>query len=143
MIDLKALETDPDGFTRALRRRGDVASLDELVRLAKERKETIQSKEKLQVERNTANEAMKKATPEERERNRERLRAIGDEVKGLEAKQREVEEKLDALALVVPNVPRDDVPEGKDEHGNVEVRRVLEPRKIENPKDHVDIATKL
>lgn len=143
MIDLKALETDPDGFTRALRRRGDVASLDELVRLAKERKEAIHAKEKLQVERNTANEAMKKATPEERERNRERLRAIGDEVKGLEAKQREVEEKLDALALVVPNVPRDDVPQGKDEHGNVEVRKVLTPRVIENAKDHVDIATRL
>jgi seryl-tRNA synthetase len=64
-------------------------------------------------------------------------------VKELESAQREVEEKRDALALVIPNTPRADVPEGRDEHGNVEVKKVLEPRKIESPKDHVDLGASL
>ena len=86
---------------------------------------------------------MKKASPEERERNREQLRALGDQIKEFEGTQREVEEQLDALALVMPNPPRDDVPLGANEHGNVEVRRVLAPRQIDNARDHVDIATSL
>lgn len=143
MIDLKALENDPEGFARALRRRGDVPNVDEVVKLSQQRKETIQSLQALQEERNKLNEGMKKATPEEREAGRDKMRALGDRVKALEGEQRDVEEKLNALALVIPNPPRPDVPEGKDEHGNVEVRRVLEPRKIDGAKDHVDIGAAL
>lgn len=143
MIDLKALENDPDGYAAALRRRGEVPSLDDVVRLSRERKHAIIAKEALQSERNAANDAMKKASPEERERNREQLRALGDQIKEFEGTQREVEEQLDALALVMPNPPRDDVPLGANEHGNVEVRRVLAPRQIDNARDHVDIATSL
>lgn len=143
MIDLKALENDPDGFARGLRRRGDVANLDEVVKLAQQRKQTIQALQVLQEERNRLNEGMKKATPAEREASRDQMRGLGDKVKLLETEQRDVEEKLNALALVIPNPPRADVPEGKDEHGNVEVRRILEPRKLDAPRDHVDIATTL
>ncbi|MCC7109208.1 MAG: serine--tRNA ligase [Deltaproteobacteria bacterium] len=140
MIDLKALEQDPDAFAAALRRRGDVANLDELLRLSRERKELIGKLQALQEERNKLNEGMKKATPAEREAGRDRMRKLGDEVKALEGAQRELEEQRDALALHVPNPPLLSVPEGKDEHGNVEVRRVLEPRKLDfTPKDHVDL----
>jgi seryl-tRNA synthetase len=143
MIDLKALEADPEGYAGALRRRGEVPSLEEVLRLNGKRKEIIQELQGLQEERNKLNEGMKKATPEEREQGRDRMRALGDRVKALEGEQRQVEEQRDALALVIPNPPRADVPEGKDESGNVEVRRVLEPRTIEQARDHVDLATAL
>jgi seryl-tRNA synthetase len=144
MIDLKALENDPDGFTRALTRRGTVPNLHEVVALSKERKEIILALQAQQEERNKLNDLMKKATPEEREKNREKMRGVGDKVKELEGKQREIEEKRDALALVIPNVPLAEVPDGADEHGNRVVRVVGgEPKKIENARDHVDIAVAL
>ena len=144
MIDLKALEHDPTAFAAALRRRGDVANLDELVRLTRARKDVIAKLQALQEERNKLNEGMKKATPEQREAARDRMRGLGDDVKALEAEQRTVEEQRDALALHVPNAPLPDVPEGKDEHGNVEVRRLLEPRKLDfAARDHVDLGVAL
>ena len=144
MIDLKALEQDPDGFMRALRRRGEVAGVDELLKLSSKRKEIIRALQALQEERNKLNEGMKKATPEERDANREKMRTIGDKVKAMEAEQRTAEEELDKVALVVPNVPLAGVPEGADEKGNVEVKRALEPRKFDFAvKDHVDLGTQL
>ncbi len=144
MIDLKALEHDPAAFAAALRRRGDVANLDELVRLTRARKEVIGKLQALQEERNKLNEGMKKATPAEREAARDRMRALGDDVKALEAEQRQVEEQRERLALHVPNPPLPEVPDGTDEHGNVEVRRVLEPRALGFPaRDHVDIGAGL
>jgi seryl-tRNA synthetase len=139
MIDLKALENDPDAFAKALRRRGDIANLDEVLALSSKRKEIIRELQPLQEERNKLAKANKKPTPDEIAA----ARAVGDKVKAHEAGLREVEEKLDALALVIPNPPRDDVPEGKDEHGNVEVCRVLEPKTFAHAKDHTDIATDL
>ena len=143
MLDMKLLENDPDGVAHALRRRGAVPNLDDVLALSLKRKEIIRAKEALQTERNTLNDAMKKATPEEREQSRDKMRGIGDRVKDLEGQQRDIEEKRDALALVIPNPPKSDVPDGADEHGNVEVRRVLEPRKIDKPRDHVDIGLDL
>ena len=46
---------------------------------------------------------------------------------------------FDALMLQIPNIPADDVPDGADETGNVEMDRWGKPRAIDNPKDHVDI----
>jgi seryl-tRNA synthetase len=140
MIDLRALETDPVAFETRLRRRGDVQNLGEVVRLAKERKDAIRAAQTLQETRNQLNEGMKKATPEEREAKRAELRELGDRLKALETEAKDKDEALQALAMGLPNPPRDDVPEGSDEHGNVEVRRVMEPRPLGfAAKDHVDL----
>ena len=127
MIDLRALEQDPAAFEARLRRRGEVPNLNDVVELAKERKEAIRAAQSLQETRNQLNEAMKKATPEEREHKRAELRELGDRLKVLEAQAKEKEEALQALAMGLPNPPRDDVPVGADEAGNLEVRRVLAP----------------
>ncbi len=50
---------------------------------------------------------------------------------------------LNALLATLPNLPADGVPEGADEHGNVEQRRHGEPRKTNNPRDHVDLGAGL
>lgn len=140
MIDTRALEQDPAAFEARMRRRGDIANLGDVVTLAKERKEAIRAAQSLQETRNQLNDAMKKATPEERELKRAELRELGDRLKALETAAKEKEEALMALAMGLPNPPRDDVPQGSDEHGNVEVRRVLSPKAYDfAPKDHVDL----
>jgi seryl-tRNA synthetase len=144
MIDLRALEEDPEAFARNLRRRGEVGDLDELVRLAHARKAALREAQTAQETRNKLNDQMKKATPDEREQKRAELRALGDRIKELETNAKQAEERLTALALVVPNPPRPEVPEGKGSDDNVETKRVLTPRSFAfTPRDHVDVMTGL
>ena len=141
MIDLRALEQDPDAFAAQLRRRGDVNSLDEVVTLVRERKTALTSAQTQQATRNALNEQMKKATPDEREAKRAEMKALGDSIKELEAKAKDVDDRLSALALVIPNPPLPEVPAGVGADDNVCVRTVGTPRTFAfTPKDHVDVA---
>src|SRR5688572_6334652 len=103
MIDLKALEQDPEGYIGSIRRRGEVPNLDVILEKSKQRKAQIQSTQELQTKRNAINEGMKKATPEERDAKRAELRAMGDTIAEHEAKVKLLDDELAALALVVPN----------------------------------------
>ncbi len=148
MIDLRALEADPDAFAANLRRRGEIPNLDEVVKLARERKEAIRAAQAKQEAKNALNaamqQAMKTGTAEEKEAKKAESRALSDEIKTLEDAMKLAQEKLDALAMVIPNSPLAEVPTGSDEHGNVEVRKVGAPKTFAfSPKDHVDVATKL
>jgi seryl-tRNA synthetase len=58
-------------------------------------------------------------------------------------RQQAVRADLETRLAALPNLPAPDVPEGADEHGNVEVRRWGEPFAIESPKDHVDLGAGL
>jgi seryl-tRNA synthetase len=144
MIDLRALEEDPEAFAQNLRRRGNVGNVDELLSLSLQRKAALREAQTGQEARNKLNEHMKKATPEEREQKRAELRALGDRIKELETTAKDIEGRLQALALVVPNPPRPEVPDGKGSEDNVETRRVLQPRSFSfPPRDHVDVMERL
>ena len=141
MIDLRALEQDPDAFAVQLRRRGDIPHLDELVALARERKAALTTAQTQQAVRNQLNDQMKKATPEEREQKRAELRTLGDDIKVLEDKAKAADDALQSLALGLPNTPLAEVPQGAGADDNVEVKRVGAPRKFTfTAKDHVDVA---
>ena len=57
--------------------------------------------------------------------------------------QRIKQEALEALAMSIPNIPDDNVPDGKDESENVEIRKVLLPREFSfTPKEHWELAEK-
>ncbi|MDP2344125.1 MAG: serine--tRNA ligase [Deltaproteobacteria bacterium] len=144
MIDLRALEQDPEAFAQQLRRRGDVPNLDEVTALVKERKAALTSAQTQQAHRNALNDQMKKATPEERELKRAEMKTLGDAIKDAEQKAKDTDERLSALALVIPNPPLPEVPAGAGGDDNVEVKKVGVPREFKfTPKDHVDVAEKL
>jgi seryl-tRNA synthetase len=72
------------------------------------------------------------------------MKQVADEIKVLEVKLQEIEEKIRRVLLVVPNVPDATVPAGRDASANVEVRRVGEPRRFEfTPKNHWDLGPEL
>lgn len=66
-----------------------------------------------------------------------------EKIADLELEEKKLDDELFALMAGIPNLPDADVPDGKDENDNVEIRRVGAPRKIANPKDHVDIGEAL
>ncbi len=140
MLDLKLLERDPEGIKQRLLRRGAVPQLSELLALMHERKTLIASAQILQEKRNAESKALGQASKEEIEHKRAGLREVGERIREEEAKLREVEEKLAAIALAIPNIPRDDVPDGLDDSQNPEVKRVGEiPHFAFAVKDHVEI----
>jgi seryl-tRNA synthetase len=144
MLDLKQLEADPAGTERALRRRGAIPGLEDVLALAEERRVLIGRVQAGNEQRNEINKGMKGASKELIDERRTELRALSDAIKDDDKLRADVEERLEGLLLTLPNPPRDDVPEGKDESGNVEIRRLLEPAALSFPaKDHVELGGSL
>src|SRR6266702_3377449 len=128
MLDLKAVAADPDGFERRLARRSPEAArlLDPVKPLLARRRELNLLLEKLKKEQSTANARVGQLMRTDKaagEAARAEARALGDEVKAREAELTQAEAEIEQLLLLVPNPPADSVPDGKDEHGNVEVGR--------------------
>ena len=69
--------------------------------------------------------------------------AFADELKASEVQLEQIREQIDAIALVIPNLPAADVPLGKDESANVEVSRWGTPRSFDFAvKDHVELGAR-
>ena len=144
MLDLKAFEKDPEALEQKLRRRGEVVGLGEVLHLMKERKALIVSAQVDQERRNTASKALAKATTEEIEQMRSELKVLSSNIKEKEAQLRSVEANLEALALTIPNILRDEVPLGVDEDANLEVAKFGTPKNFDFAvRDHVDIGQAL
>ncbi len=72
------------------------------------------------------------------------MKSVSDRIKSLDEKVAEVDGKLDEILMTLPNVLNAGVPAGGGDEENVEARRIGEVPKFGfQPKDHVDVATKL
>ena len=146
MLDMKFVRDNPEKVIEAVRKRNGELNLDEFLALDKERREITQQVEALKNERNTASKEigkLKKAGENAEEKMAE-VRAIGDKIAADDARLREIEARLKAIMLTIPNIPADDVPVGKSDADNPEVRRWGEPRKFDfTPLSHWDLGEKL
>jgi len=144
MLDVREIEANPDGVKRALSRRGEVPHLDDVLTLAAERKALIHALQKLQEERNVINDRMKGAAKDEIEARRVEMKALSSKIKDGERDVGVLEEKLNGLLLLLPNIPHESVPDGQEAEHNVEIARHGTPRAFSfEPKDHVDLGTAL
>ncbi|MGE4509621.1 MAG: serine--tRNA ligase [Sulfurimonadaceae bacterium] len=144
MIDLKLLQKDFDALSAKLSRKGvDAELLLELKQKNETLKEAKASYETLQAAQN----AMSKEFGIYKQQGKDvaELKAKVDANKlkindALEA-QRIAQEALESLAMAIPNIPDDSVPEGVDENDNVEIKKVLTPRTFSfTPKEHWELA---
>ncbi len=137
MLDIKFIRENLELCKTAAVNKNRVVDWDNLLLLDEKRREYIGKAEVLRKERNDIS----------RVRNDEsvvRGKAIKDELKVIEDELRATEEQFNELMLTVPNVPDASVPVGKDESGNVEVKKWGEPTKFDfAPKDHIDLAKSL
>jgi len=140
MLDLKFIRENPDAVKRAIEVKGVTLDLDDLLRLDRELVELRQRVEARQAERNANAKLVPKATPQERPALIQKGKDLGEEIRALEPTLRAQEEALKQLLLRVPNIPHPDVPVGKDDSENVELRREGElPRFAFPPLDHVEL----
>jgi seryl-tRNA synthetase len=148
MLDLRYVTENLDEVRAQLARRSDKYAplLDEVAKLAVERRAALTELERLRAVRNEASAAMAKLdkkSPEFTEK-RDELKASGDRAKELEARDKALEAELEALVLGVPNLPDASTPDGADEHGNVVVKVWGElPSYDFTPRDHADLGVAL
>ncbi len=127
MHDIKAIRDNPEAFDRGLARRGLSPMAADLLKIDAERREHVQKLQDAQARRNAASkdigEAMKAGDKAKAEALKAEMGAIKDFIGSGETVEREINQRLDQALAAIPNLPLDEVPDGKDETGNVEVRR--------------------
>jgi seryl-tRNA synthetase len=143
MVDIKLLQRDFDFVAKALTRKGvDSLILDNLKMISEDAKTKRQAMESLQAEQNGLSSQFgaykkegKDVTPlqEEIANIKKRKATLEDEVKTLE-------EELTSIALGIPNLPDESVPDGADEEENVVLNTIGEkPTFTFEPKEHWDL----
>lgn len=148
MLDLKYVAEHLEDVRASLLRRNAAAAatLDRIALLSVERKEAITRLEGARNHKNQASQdmaKMDKSSPAFAEK-RDELKRFGEEVKAMEERSASIAKDLEDLLLYVPNLPHEDVPEGKDEHGNVVVKTWgNKPEFAFEPKDHHDVGVGL
>jgi seryl-tRNA synthetase len=145
MHDLQSIRANPDGFDAGLARRGLPPHSPEILALDQRRRQAQQELEKLQQRRNEASKEIGqlKAKGGDAAELLAEMAHIKDAVPGLEEEQRLLTDQLEEKLAALPNIPSSDVPDGLDEHSNLELRRTGEPRQIERALEHFDIGERL
>jgi seryl-tRNA synthetase len=146
MFDLKTIRDDPEAFDRGLGRRGLAPRTPEILPLERQWREAQTRAEQLQAERNKLAREIGAAKAKGGDAH-ELLRRVAeskDEQARLEAEAGRLKTELDALLAGIPNLPAEDVPDGKDETANQEIRKFGTPRQMNfAAKDHVALGEAL
>ena len=146
MLDIQLLRTQLDTVAARLAARGYTLDTEAFTALENERKALQTRTQDLQARRNS----LSKQVGEAKRRGEDasavlaEVSGLGDELKANEAALEGLQGRLAELLQAIPNLPHESVPVGRDETGNVEIRRVGVPRSFDfQVKDHVDIGTPL
>ena len=143
MLDMKFVRENLDAVREMLKNRCNGLDLSPFTALDEERRRILQDVEEKKARRNAVSKeiGVRKKAGEAAEDVVAEMRTLGDEIAALDEDLRDVELKLRDLLLQIPNMPKADVPVGKDETENPEVRRtgVFDFE----PKAHWDIGEQL
>jgi len=137
MHNLKTIRENPDLFKKKILDRNVKIDFEELLKLDKKNREIIQKKEKLEQE--------KKAISKSKDKSQfKKSKKISEEIKNLEKTQKKIKEKINPILNFIPNIALDDVPVGKDEKSNKELKTVGNIKKFSfKVKSHYEIGTNL
>tara|TARA_B100001123_G_C15182031_1_gene975727 strand:+ start:67 stop:729 length:663 start_codon:yes stop_codon:yes gene_type:complete len=137
MHSLKTIRENPNLFKKKILDRNVKIDFEELLKLDKKNRETIQKKEKLEQEKKTISKNKDKSQFE-------KSKKISEEIKNLEEIQKKIKEKINPILNFIPNIALDDVPVGKDEKSNKELKTVGNIKKFSfKVKSHYEIGTNL
>lgn len=148
MLDIRFIRSNPDEVKKGLAKRNADVDIDRLLRLDEDKRDLLKKVEALKAERNKVSEeigALKKSGEQELAGQMAlRMRTVSEEIKELDRRIAALDAGIEEILLVIPNLPHETVPEGKDEAFNLEVRRW---GKVPNfgfePKPHWEIGAGL
>ncbi|MDX2224213.1 MAG: serine--tRNA ligase [Rhodospirillaceae bacterium] len=146
MLDLKWIRDNPAALDAALARRGAPGRSGEILELDARHRAALTELQGLQTRRNEVSKQIGqvKAKGGDAAAQMAEVAAIKDRMAALEAEANQHGQYLRDVLLMIPNVPDAEVPDGRDETANVELRRVGAPRQFNfQPKDHADLGVGL
>lgn len=142
MLDIKRIRNEYEEVQKALDKRGKDYNLEGFLPLDEKRRNLLQKVEELKNKQNTASKQVPILKKEGKDTTNlmEEMKALSDEIKDLDTLIKEVDEEINNLLLSIPNTPNSQVPEGKDDTDNVEIRKFGTPRTFDfEPKAHWDL----
>lgn len=148
MHDIRFIREHPDAFDRALARRGLAPESMRLIALDEERRKKILEFETAQARRNAASKEIGEAKKSKNEKKAAELMgevaALKESIPELEAAAKVASTVLDDVLAEIPNMPLEDVPDGKDSNDNVEHHRFGAKRNYDfTPKQHFELGEAL
>lgn len=142
MLDIKMIRENPEKVNELLQRRNPELSIDGVLEIDAERRKIQTQVDELRAKRKNDSQkiGMMKKNGENTDAVQEEVRKLGDDIKSLEEKQSELDEKQRDLLLHIPNIPDETTPIGLSEDDNQEVYKWGEPRKFDfDFKAHWDL----
>ncbi|MFH1684399.1 MAG: serine--tRNA ligase, partial [Candidatus Margulisiibacteriota bacterium] len=147
MLDPKLIRNNPDAVKRGLKnRKADASLVDSFLTVDEEWRKLTVEVDELKAKRNKASDQiaeMKKKKQPADEIIAE-TKTLSSRIKELDEEQRKIEQRLNVVALEMPNAPHHSVPVGVDSRDNIEVRSWGKKGKLSfKPKSHDEIGKKL
>lgn len=146
MFDLKDIRTNPEQFDAGLAKRGLAPISADILALDIKRRELMTEAQDKQAWRNDASREIGqlRSKGEDASDLMAKVSAIKGELADLEAEQNRLGQEITDILSALPNIPLDEVPMGKDESDNVEVRVVGDIPSFDfEPKRHFEIGEAL
>ncbi|MGA2172760.1 MAG: serine--tRNA ligase [Sedimentisphaerales bacterium] len=144
MIDIKTIRENPERFKKAAKDKNIDADIDRLLAVDTELLAAKQRLQDISTEKNRIGKSIPKLTGQEKQEVLGQLAKLKTDEPQFEEKVKQLQPEFDALMLLVAQPADDDVPVGKDDTENVELRREGQVRKFDfKPKDHVQLGDEL
>jgi seryl-tRNA synthetase len=124
MLDLKFIRENVDKVKEAVKNKNEKTDVDLILSLDEKRRSLLSEADKLKHQRNIVSEKIAQIKKEKQDAKEEieRMREVSTKIASMDKELKEMENKMAALLLSVPNVPHSSVPIGFDEDSNVVVR---------------------
>ena len=137
MHNLKEIRKDFDFFKKSLEKRATDINFDKLKDLDIKNREFIQKKENLEKEKKDISKSKDKSLFA-------KSKEISSEIEKINKQQIVIKKELDYILSNIPNIPHSDVPNGKDENDNVEIKKSGKVPDFDfKPLSHYELGEKL
>ena len=133
MLDIQVLRDDPEAVTAGVRKKrmtDRVAAVEQALVLDSELRGLIPKLDAMRSEQKNAGKLMIKLAPLAREQMLAKQKELKQELQGFLEREKTLRAELDQQLSLIPNIPDADVPEGRDDSENVEVKRVGQVRTV-------------
>ncbi len=146
MLDMKAIQKNPEALATALKARNSSLDVAEFLTLDGERRRLLLEVEQLKSQLNAASAEIgkRKKAGEDASESIAAMGELSQRIKALDVETEAAKAKVEEWLLGVPNMPHESVPVGKDEEDNPEVHRWGTPPTFDfSPKEHWELGTDL
>jgi len=145
MLDIKFIRENPDKVKKGARVKGVDVDVEKLLELDKKRRKFLEKIEKIRAEKNKASKRIV-VVKNDKEKNEiiARMRSLDKEYDNLKKDFKKIDKEFYKIMALIPNLPLDGVPIGKDEKENIVIRQVGKRKKFSfKPKDYLSLGEKL